>query len=91
MTHTHRSILLLALMALAPSALAQDGPPSDAGPGHGPPPPEAVEACSGGLDGDPCSFDSPHGTEEGSCWAPSDELPLACKPSEGPEGPPPQR
>lgn len=90
MTLTQRTLFALAAMALAPTALAQDGPPSGQGPGHGPPPREAIEACAELLSGDACGFDSPHGTEEGNCWAPSEELPLACKP-EGAPPPPPRR
>ncbi len=85
MTHTHRPFLLLALLALAPTALAQDGPPRGAG--HGPPPPEAIQACEALGDGDACSFEAPHGVEEGSCWAPDETLPLACKPEGAPEPP----
>ncbi len=85
-----RSTLIVLSLCLAGSAVAQDGPPPQDGDHPHPPPREAIEACEGLIDDDACSLDSPHGTVEGACWAPSDELPLACKP-EGMEGPPPRR
>ncbi len=84
-----RSIITVLALCLAGTAVAQDGPPTQDG-DHPRPPREAIEACGGLIDGDACSFDSPHGAVDGSCWAPSEDLPLACKP-EGMEGPPPQR
>ena len=50
--------------------------------GHRKPPPEAIEACSGLSDGDQCTFDLPNrNTIEGTCFRPTQELSLACRPS----------
>lgn len=48
------------------------------------PPKEAVEACADRASGDACSFESPHGTVQGTCWAPREDLPLACRPADAP-------
>ena len=46
------------------------------------PPKEAVSACEGEKSGATCSFSGREGREvAGSCWAPNESLPLACKPS----------
>ena len=37
------------------------------GPGHGRPPAEAINACSGKSEGDSCGFHAPHGTVSGVC------------------------
>jgi len=87
MSIINRSIPIVLSLCLAGSALAQDAPPTQGDAPHGPPPREAIDACQGLVDGDACSFDSPHGSLEGSCWAPSEDLPLACKPA-GHPGPP---
>jgi hypothetical protein len=83
-THT---LLIVAGLCLAGTAVAQDGPPQGEREGRRGPPPEAIEACEGLGSGDACGFDSPHGYLEGSCWAPSEELPLACRPADAPEPP----
>lgn len=46
------------------------------------PPPEALDACSDKSQGDYCTFEAPHGTVEGTCWAPREDLPLACRPDD---------
>lgn len=48
------------------------------------PPKEAVDACVNKASGDACSFESPRGTVEGTCWAPREDLPLACRPADAP-------
>ena len=53
------------------------GPPGQ-GRHHGPPP-EALEACEGGQDGDSCSVETPHGTLDGECHDTPDGQ-LACAP-----------
>ena len=50
------------------------------------PPAEAVEACAQARSGDACSFTSPRGDVTGTCWAPDDDAPLACKPERGQRG-----
>jgi len=90
MTIINRLFPIALSLCLAGSAMAQDGPPTQDGQQPPTPPREAIDACEDLNDDDACSFDSPHGAVEGSCWAPSDDLPLACKP-EGREGPPPRR
>ncbi len=65
------------------------GGSGDGGRPHGPPP-EAVAACKTLSSGQACSFTSPHGTLNGTCWAPQGK-PLACKPSQPPPSQPPAR
>lgn len=57
--------------------------------GHHGPPPEALEACEGGRDGDSCSVETPHGTLDGECHNTPDGQ-LACAP-EGHRPPPSSR
>lgn len=77
------SLLCVGSLALSGLALAQRGghkrPPRR-------PPPEAIDACKDKAAGDSCSFKSPHGTLSGTCWAPSEDLPLACRPAQHPRG-----
>jgi len=49
---------------------------------HGPRPPrEALEACKEKSESAKCSFKGREGKEvEGTCWRPSSDKPLACKP-----------
>jgi hypothetical protein len=84
MNATLTTLLTLTALALAPAALAQDGPPTGRDGTPPPPPPEALQACVGLGDGEACGFDSPHGSVAGSCWAPSEDLPLACRPANAP-------
>lgn len=51
------------------------------------PPAEALDACKTASSGQECSFNSPHGTVKGACWAPEGK-PLACKPKDAPTGNP---
>ncbi|PUE06270.1 hypothetical protein B9Z51_15755 [Limnohabitans sp. T6-5] len=48
-----------------------------------PPPSEALAACQTLKSGQDCSFKSPQGSVQGTCWAPADK-PLVCKPSRMP-------
>lgn len=78
---------LMLLTAVAGTAFAQD---DDGGnsreQGRRGPPPEALEACSAAVSGDPCSFEGRRGeTLDGTCEAPEDK-PLACRPANAPEG-----
>jgi hypothetical protein len=50
---------------------------------HRGPPPEALAACQGHKSNDACSFGSPRGTENGTCFQPDDGHPLACRPARG--------
>jgi hypothetical protein len=56
----------------------QGGPPP-----HGPPP-EALAACQGKSSDAACSFTHQGRTLEGTCFTPSRDLPLACRPAGGP-------
>lgn len=47
---------------------------------HRTPPPEALAACKTLQAGQSCSFTSPRGAEQGSCFAPEGK-PLACRPN----------
>lgn len=89
-------LLVTAVLGVT-SAWAQPSgaPPTGSGSGsgggrpHGPPP-EAVAACKTLSSGQACSFTSPHGTLNGTCWAPQGK-PLACKPPQPPPSQPPAR
>jgi hypothetical protein len=50
---------------------------------HRGPPAEALAACQGHKFNDACSFGSPHGTENGTCFQPDGSHPLACRPARG--------
>lgn len=52
---------------------------------HRTPPPEALAACKSLAAGAACSFTSPRGSEDGTCFAPEGK-PLACRPKNGPGG-----
>lgn len=83
-----KPIALLAALLCA-GALAQPAAPQAGGePPHRGPPPEALKACEGKKAADACSFTSPRGKAEGSCWAPQGK-PLACRPKDAPA--PPQK
>ena len=76
---------LVCMGSLAAGSLALARPP---GPNRPPPrpPAEAIDACKGKASGDSCSFESPHGAVSGTCWAPRQDLPLACRPARNPDG-----
>lgn len=74
----------------------QGAPEQRGGPGrgrghHGPPPPEAIDACEGKKAEESCGFTGPRGAVEGTCRAgPDSSKPLACAPAH-PPGPPEHR
>lgn len=81
--------LLAALTGASGVLLAQppegrDGPPK--------PPKEALESCKSLNVGQACSFTTPKGAINGTCWAPEGK-PLACKPKDarGGESRPPKQ
>ncbi len=75
-----RTALLAALTIAAGAAVAQT---ADGQHPHHAPPPEALAACKSLSSGQECSFTSPHGTMNGTCWAPEGK-PLACRPKHPP-------
>ena len=78
------TLYLLTLTVSTSLALAEQ-PPSKGG--HHPPPPEAIDACEGLAKGDPCNFEGRNGEDvEGSCFTPSQDKPLACRPDHPPPG-----
>jgi hypothetical protein len=86
-----RILLLVAAGMVTAAVFAQPQPPQGGASGaRRGPPPEALKACEGRKSGDACSFTSPRGKAEGSCWAPDTSKPLACRPKDAPPGPPPQ-
>jgi len=78
------------LILVAGLAQAQQGTPPAGGQGgeggHRGPPPEAIAACKAISSGQACSFTTPRGTMQGTCWAPEGK-PLACKPKDAPAFP----
>lgn len=86
--------LMLATLLFAAPAFADDPPPH---PHHGPPPKEAVDACTSKAKGDACAFKIHDHDVTGTCFAPPDKTILACKPDHPPphppdgEGPPPNQ
>lgn len=71
-----------------PTPTAGVGPNEQGGPGggqqqHRNPPPEALEACKTFKAGQSCSFTSPRGAEQGTCFAPEGKS-LACRPNNAP-------
>ncbi|MCA9682046.1 MAG: hypothetical protein KC457_07600 [Myxococcales bacterium] len=86
--HTLITTLLPLLLFLAPGQGQGPGNGQGKGPGHRPPPPEALEACVDMEAGEACAFIGREGdTIEGTCFTPSQDKPLACRPS---QPPPPQ-
>jgi hypothetical protein len=78
------SLLCVGSLALSAMALAQHGDPKRP-PRR--PPPEAIDACKSKASGDSCSYTSPRGEAfSGTCWAPSEDRPLACRPAQRPRG-----
>jgi hypothetical protein len=48
------------------------------------PPPEALAACKSLASGATCEFSGPRGTVSGTCFAPQQDMPLACRPKDAP-------
>jgi hypothetical protein len=74
------------------SAITSGGWAQPPGVQRGGPPPEAAEACDGSRSGDPCFFESPHGTVRGVCRNIGRQL--ACVPAkhrQGRDAPPGRR
>jgi hypothetical protein len=80
-----RPVLLASQFALCLSAIAQ---PSGGGQPAPRPSAEALAACKALSAGANCSFTSQKGQETGTCFTPSADKPLACRPANG--GPPGQ-
>lgn len=84
-------------LTLAASSVALAQPPQDGGQrGERPlPPQEAIEACVELPAEEVCGFEGREGDwVEGTCFKPEDapaDAPLACKPLDAPDGPPPQQ
>ena len=77
---------VLLLLALSHPPGGGEGPDGDRPP---PPPPEAIDSCADKSSGDACSFEGREGeTLSGTCFSPSSDLPLACRPPHppGPRG-----
>jgi hypothetical protein len=90
--HNSCALALIALITLCASSQAaqqQQAPQTrEQGQGgehqHRKPPPEALDACKGKSSGQACSFTSPHGQVDGTCFAPEDK-PQACRPKHPPQ------
>jgi hypothetical protein len=78
----HAALAPLTALLLAAPAFAQPPHP------HGPPPPEAVEACASKNRGDACTVALPDRQLEGTCEEGREQT-LACRPAR-PPGPPPE-
>ena len=71
----------------APVVLVQQTPPDGPADRRGPPPREAIAACSEKQEKSACGFQTPDGHQmNGTCRAPASDAPAACVPS----GPPPK-
>ena len=84
-TIAHPSTLrasLFCALAFASSLLWSQ--PSGSQTEHRGPPKEALQACNASKSGQDCSFTSPRGAVNGSCFAPEGK-PLACRPKEAPK------
>ncbi len=98
------ALVASAALAFAQSASSPTGANMPSGPTsgaqqHRQPPPEALDACKALKAGQDCSFTSPRGAEQGTCFAPEGK-PLACRPkhaaggngvSGGQQGQPPRQ
>lgn len=80
----HKFIASIVSLLLVSTAYAESDDANKPRREHRGPPEAALEACSGAVQGDPCSFEGRRGdTLEGTCEAPA-EKPLACRPEGGP-------
>ncbi len=87
MRHFIKITCISILLGLSMPVFSQNTGQQQTG-GHRKPPREAIEACDQVSSGSQCSFTDPKGNNvSGTCFAPQDDLPLACKPEGG--GPPP--
>ena len=80
----------LAALTLVGTAWALSGllpQPASAQPAEGQrqrPPPEALAACKSLASGTACKFTGPKGDASGTCFAPRQGVPLACRPANAP-------
>ncbi len=83
-------LLLVTLTCLAAAAYAQQAPakPHGGSPTDHRPPAEALAACSSKQAEQACSFRGHEREISGTCWAPQGK-PLACRPNDKPQAPPP--
>jgi hypothetical protein len=77
----------LAVIALFVSAAALAQPKDGEGHRRGPPA-EALAACEGKAQSAVCSFSHDGRSLEGTCFSPSTDRPLACRPTGMPDHPP---
>lgn len=74
--------LCAACTSLAASSLSYAEENQESGKRRGPPP-EAIEACASLSAGEACAFTGRRGDLSGICFAPREELALACAPEGG--------
>jgi len=80
--HFIQSSIILSFFSICASniAIAQNNHRPQQGQ-HRQPPMESVEACKTLSAGQSCQFTTERGTEQGTCFAPKNDLPLACAPN----------
>ncbi|MAZ49071.1 MAG: hypothetical protein CME65_10940 [Halobacteriovoraceae bacterium] len=76
-----RLFVLLAMFSVSVMAQSDQKGPSRGENGHPRPPKEALEACKSLKSGDSCKFTTQRGDESGTCFTPSSDKRLACKPN----------
>ena len=72
---------LAGVMSMMIANVASAQPAGGARPG---PPPEALAACKSLASGATCEFSGPRGTVSGTCFAPQQDMALACRPKDAP-------
>ena len=82
-----RQLLRFALLLCAAGSMNAMAQPKDGGgpPGGGGAPAEAIAACKTSTSGQACSFTGQRGAQTGTCWSPSTDKALACKPANAPQ------
>ncbi|HTP28093.1 MAG TPA: hypothetical protein VMK12_20870 [Anaeromyxobacteraceae bacterium] len=84
-----KTIIRAIVIAAIPFGAIAQQPPEQQGPHHHHgPSPEAIAACQGKDAGAPCSFSHHDRTVQGTCFTPSSDKPLACRPPKPPAGAP---
>jgi len=82
-------VIAVAIPFVAIAQQPPEQPPAQQGPHHHHgPSPEAIAACQGKDAGVPCTFSHHDKTVQGTCFTPSSDKPLACRPPKPPAGPP---
>ena len=71
------SLLIASAASAQPAGGARQGPPQG-------PPPEALAACKSLASGAACEFSGPKGSVSGTCFAPRQDMALACRPKDAP-------